>query len=83
MIGTVSHYFGHINVAAFEITDGELRIGDTIHVVGHTTDFTQPVESMQIEHESVETAQAGDNVGVQVSAKAREHDKVYKVVAET
>lgn len=78
-IGVISHYFDNINVAALDITDGKLSVGDTIHVKGHTSDFTTTVESMQIEHESVETAKKGDSIGIKVSEKAREHDKVFLV----
>jgi putative protease len=78
-IGTVIHYFGHLNVAAVDITDGELRIGDMIHIKGNSTDFQQTVESMQIEHGQVDVAKPGDSVGIQVIEKAREHDEVYKV----
>jgi putative protease len=79
-IGVVKHYFDHIQVAAIEITNGELSVGDTIHLTGHTSDFTMTVESMQIEHESVQQAKPGDAIGIKVSEKAREHDKVFKVV---
>ncbi len=78
-IGVVTHYFGHINVMAVTLT-GELAVGDTIHVKGHTSDFTTPVKSMQVEHESVEKAGPGNQIGIKVPEHAREHDKVYKVV---
>ena len=78
-IGVISHYFDHINVAALEITDGELSVGDTIHIKGHTSDFTTTVDSMQIEHESVEKAKKGDSIGIKVYEKAREHDKFFLV----
>ena len=78
-IGKVSGYFGKIGVAAIEITQGTLSVGDTIRIHGHTTDFTQVVESMQIEHENVQTAKAGDSIGTKVKDHARDHDKVYKV----
>lgn len=81
-IGVVSHYFGKIGVAAIDITEGELHVGDTIHVKGHTSDFTQEVGSMQIEHGSVEVAKAGESIGIKVVDHAREHDKVFKVTAE-
>jgi len=81
-IGTVTHYFDHLNVAAVDITDGELRTGDVIHIKGNSTDFQHTVESMQIEHEQVDVAKLGDSVGVQVIDKAREHDKVYKVTQQ-
>ena len=79
LIGTVTHYFGKAQVAGITITDGKLHVGDTIHIVGHTSDFMQRIESMQIEHAPVELAKAGDRIGVRVSEHAREHDKVYKV----
>lgn len=77
-IGKVSGYFARIGVAAIELT-GELSVGDTIHIKGHTTDFTQAVESMQVEHESVEKAEADQGVGIKVEERARKGDSVYKV----
>lgn len=81
-IGVVTHYFGRIGVAAIELTDGALAVGDTIHVKGHTSDFTQTVDSMQVEHDSVESADAGTQVGLKVAEHAREHDEVFKVTPE-
>ena len=78
-IGKVSGYFGKIGVAAIEITQGTLSVGDTIHIHGHTTDLAQVVESMQIEHENVQAAKAGDSIGIKVTDHVRDHDKVYKV----
>jgi len=78
-IGKVTHYFSKIGVAAIEITSGTLAVGDTIHIKGHTSDFTQTVDSMQIDNESVEEAGVGQNVGLKVPEHAREHDVVYKV----
>jgi translation elongation factor EF-1alpha len=82
LIGTVTHYFGKANVAAIKITEGELRVGDTIHIVGHTSDFTQTIESMQIDRAPVEVAKVGDEIGLKVSEHAREHDNVYRLVPE-
>ncbi|MHC5024809.1 MAG: translation elongation factor-like protein [Planctomycetota bacterium] len=79
LIGMVTHYFGKAQVAGIELTDGELHVGDTIHVHGHTSDFTQPIESMQIDRQAVESAKAGDMIGIRVVEHAREHDKVYRV----
>ena len=79
-IGYVSKYFGQISVAAIEITAEELNIGDTIHIKGHTTDLNMEVNSIQIEHETVETAKKGDSIGIIVTEKARRKDKVYKSV---
>ena len=81
-IGTVAHYFGKAQVAGIEITEGELHVGDTIHVIGHTSDFTQQVESMQIDLASVESAGVGDRIGIKVAEHAREHDKVYRVLPD-
>jgi translation elongation factor EF-1alpha len=77
-IGRVAHYFNKIDVAAIELT-GNLAVGDEIHVKGHTSDWTQTVESMQIEHENVEKAGPGDSIGIKVLGHAHEHDIVYKV----
>ena len=78
-VGKVSDYFRKIDVAAINITNGTLSVGDTIHIKGHTTDFTQTVESIQIEHEQVQTAKPGDSVGIKVNEPVRDHDTVYKV----
>lgn len=77
-VGQVTHYFNKISVAAIELT-GELSVGDTIHIKGHTSDWTQTVDSMQIEHESVEKAGPGDQIGIKVDEHAHENDVVYKV----
>jgi translation elongation factor EF-1alpha len=81
-IGFVTHYFGKIGVAALKITAGELSVGDTIHIKGHTSDFTQTVDSMQIEHASVEVARIGDEVALKTADYARENDEVFKVTAD-
>lgn len=78
-IGKITHYFGHLGVATIDLT-GELKVGDTIHIKGHTSDFTQNVESIQIEHANVSVAKAGDKIGIKTKEHAREHDVVYKVV---
>jgi len=76
-IGTVTHYYNHLEVAGVTITDGELHTGDKIHVKGHTSDFEQEVGSMQIDHAAVEVAKPGDQIGLTVIDHAREHDTVY------
>lgn len=81
-IGVVNHYFGHINVAGIDITAGELKVGDNIHIVGHTTDLTEDVKSIQIEHDKVDKAGPGDSVGIKVDERVREHDKVYLVTED-
>ncbi len=81
-IGFVSNYFSKISVAAVEISDGTLSVGDTLHFLGHTTNCESRVNSMQIEHKSVTEAKKGDSVGIKVSEKVRENDKVYKIVSD-
>jgi putative protease len=76
-IGTVSHYFGHLSVAAVTLSD-TLRVGDRIHIRGHTTDVQQTVDSMEVEHAKVESAGPGDDVALQVADHVREHDKIYR-----
>jgi putative protease len=78
-LGRVTHYFGKIGVAAIEVTAGVLRVGDTIHVKGHTSDFTQTIDSMQIDGQPVDEVAAGQSVGIKAAEHAREHDMVYKV----
>ncbi len=78
-VGKVTHYWAKIGVAGIEITAGELRVGDTIRFLGHTTDFTQTLDSMQVEHQAVEVARAGDSVGLKVADHVRDHDEVLKV----
>ncbi|MDD5483832.1 MAG: hypothetical protein PHP98_09310 [Kiritimatiellae bacterium] len=80
-IGVVRHYFDKISVVIIELTAGELALGDTIHIKGHTTDVTARVESMQIEQDKITNAGKGQNIGTKIAGKAREHDKVFKVIA--
>lgn len=79
-IGKVTHYFSKIRVAAIEITSDSLSVGDTIRIKGHTSDFTQEVDSMQIDNQPVETATVGQTIGLKVVEHARQNDTVYKVV---
>ena len=78
LIGKITHYFGKIGVAVIELSN-TLKAGDTIRIVGGATDFSQPVDSMEVEHEKVEVGKPGDSVGLKVSQKVREGYKVYKV----
>ena len=80
-IGRVTHYFNKINVAVLSIKD-ELKVNDTIHILGYTTDFTQKVTSMQIEHKNVASVKPGDDFAMKVIEPVRDHDVVYKVVEE-
>lgn len=79
-IGKVTHYFGHIKVAAIEVTKGTLSVGDTIRIKGHTSDFKQTIDSMQLDGKPIQEATVGQSVGVKVAEHARVHDVVYKVV---
>lgn len=79
LIGKVTHYFTKISVGVIELED-TVKVGDTIHIKGATTDFTQQIESMQIEHESINEAKAGQSIGLKVNESVRENDKVYKVI---
>jgi putative protease len=78
-IGKITHYYNHLQVGIIELS-APLKIGDTIHIKGAHDDFTQKVESIQLEHKDVEQAGAGDAIGVKVSKKVHENDKVHKVV---
>jgi putative protease len=78
-IGTVSHWYSHLGVAAIDLTDGDLHVGDRVHIIGHTTDLMQPIHSMQIDHHPVNEAHPGESVGVKVGDHVREHDEVYIV----
>ena len=81
-IGIIEHFFTKISVAAIKITDGELKVGDTIHIVGANTDFKQKIDSMEIDRNSIEIAKPGDAIGIKVKDRVREHDIVYKVPEE-
>ncbi len=78
-IGTVTHYYSHLGVAVVQVNKGTLKTGDTIHIKGHMTDFTQKVESMEYEHQHVDEASAGQSVGLKVKDHAREHDIVFRM----
>ena len=77
-VGTVSDFFARPVVAGIEVT-GTLRVGDKVHIKGHTTDLEFTVDSMQINNVNVEEAQTGDAVGIKVSDRVRRGDTVYKV----
>ena len=79
VIGKVTDYFAKIGVAGIQVTAGFLSVGDTIRIKGHTTDLTQSVESVQVEHQSVQRAEAGQTVGIRVKDRVRKGDSVLKV----
>ena len=78
-IGVISHYFGKVSVGIVELTD-VLKIGDSIRIKGAHDDFTQKIETMQIEHVTVNEANKGDSVGIKVAQPVHEHDKVFKII---
>lgn len=78
-IGVVTHYYSHLLVATLRIESGTLRVGDVIHFRGHTTDFSQKVESLEVNHSPVTEVGPNDDFGLKVVQHAREHDVVYKV----
>ena len=79
LVGTVVHYFKGPRVAIVRLTEGELAVGDQVRFHGHTTDFTEQIASMEVNHQKVERARAGEEVAIQVTDRARQHDQVLKV----
>ena len=73
------HYWDHVNAAAVRIERNQIRVGDTIHVRGYTTDYYQRIDRMEREHTPIDTAGPGEEIGVQVSQRVRDGDSVYKV----
>ena len=78
-IGEVTKFFSKPSVAAVKITDGEIRVGDTLKFTGHTTDLTMPLDSMEVNNQKVPRAVAGDYIGVKVADRVRPGDEVFKV----
>ena len=76
-IGTVVHQWRQVGAALISVADGQLSVGDTIHIKGHTTDFVQMVESMQVDHEPVDSARAGEEVAIGVTDRVRVQDTVF------
>lgn len=77
VIGIVTHYFPHVRAAVIKLK-APLSIGDTIKIKGHTTDFTQNVTSIQIDRVPINQAKRGQEIGMLVNSRARQHDRVYK-----
>ena len=80
-IGKVSHYYDHIKVAVLTLND-PLKLGDTIHIVGHSTDFTQQVTSMELDHKPILWVKPGQDVAIKVNQPVHEHDLVLRVIEE-
>ena len=78
-IGVVTHYFDQPQVAVVKLSAGQVGLGDTLRFHGHTTEFTESVTSMEVDHQRVERATAGQEIAIKVIGRARRHDKVFKV----
>jgi translation elongation factor EF-1alpha len=78
-IGEVTHYYGQISVAVIQLS-GDLKIGERISIIGHTTKFSQTVESMQVDHQPIQAANAGDEIALKVWDYVRRDDQVYRAV---
>ena len=79
VIGKVTDFFARPVVAGIELT-GTIKVGDKIHIKGHTTDMELTVDSMQVNNINVEEAKAGDNIGIKVSDRVRRGDTIYQVI---
>ncbi len=80
-IGKITHFFPHIPAGVVGL-EKELKVGDTIHIKGHTTDLTQTVDSMQIDNKPVQEGKKGDDIAIKLKERVRIHDLVYKVIEE-
>ena len=78
VIGNITHYFPHVRAAVIKLK-APLAVGETIKIKGHTTDFNQTISSMQIDHVPVDSAKVGQEIGLLVNSRVRQHDLVYKV----
>jgi putative protease len=81
-IGEIVKFFAKPSVAAIKITAGELKVGETIKLVGHTTNFEEIIHSMEVNNQKVEKAVVGDYIGVKVSDRVRPGDEVFKVIPD-
>jgi len=80
-VGVITHYFPRVDAAVLKLTKGPLSIGDKIIIKGHTTDFKEKVNSMQLDHVPITNASVGQEIGIRVKKKVREHDAVYRLVS--
>ncbi|MDH3456140.1 MAG: EF-Tu/IF-2/RF-3 family GTPase [Gemmatimonadota bacterium] len=83
LIGTVTHFFKGPSVAVVSVTDGQIAVGDEVRFKGHTSDFTERIGSMEVDHKKVDQAKKGDEVAIKVVARARPHDQVFKLTPES
>jgi len=80
-VGIITHYFPKVDAAVVKLTKGSLSVGDKIVIKGHTSDFKEKVESIQLDHVSIQKAEQGAEIGLKVKSKVREHDVVYKIIS--
>ncbi|MDP2929501.1 MAG: hypothetical protein Q8O01_05510 [Candidatus Omnitrophota bacterium] len=78
-VGKVTHYFGHVNAAAVKLLKGGLKVGDSIYIKGHTTDFKERVTSIQLDHAAIPFGEKGQEIGLSVKSRVRQGDSVYKI----
>jgi hypothetical protein len=76
-IGRVTHYFSHLSVAAVTLS-APLKVGERVHIKGHTTDVVQDVGSLEVDHAAVESAGPGDDVAMKVDDHVRDHDLIFR-----
>lgn len=79
--GVVTHYFPKVDAAVVKLTKSGLSVGDKIVIKGHTSDFKEKVDSIQLDHEPIQNAEKDMEIGLKVKSKVREHDVVYKIVS--
>ena len=78
-IGEVTHYFPHVNAAAVKLLKSGLKVGDSVYIKGHTTDFKELVQSIQLDHSTIPEGKKGQEIGLLVKSRVRQGDKVYKI----
>lgn len=81
-IGEVIKFFSKPSVAAVKITEGDVAAGDSVRFSGHTTDFTDVIQSMEVDNKSVPKAVAGEFIGIKVSDRVRPGDEVFKIIPD-
>ncbi|MCX5692828.1 MAG: hypothetical protein NTX47_03985 [Candidatus Omnitrophica bacterium] len=79
--GIITHYFPKVDAAVVKLTKSTLSVGDNIVIKGHTSDFKEKVQSIQLDHAPIQNAEKGMEIGLKVKSKVREHDVVYKIVS--
>ncbi len=78
-IGEVTHYFPHVNAAAVKLLKSGLKVGDSVYIKGHTTEFKELVKSIQLDHVTIPEGKKGQEIGLLVKSRVRQGDKVYKI----